>query len=674
MYRSAASHPTNLPIPGSSCFVGPTRRPTRVGFARENFEDDVRIPSVWATGSKLEPHMETTQYRSEEDLLAFGEKIFSSLCPRCSGPLVPNAEFIPKRTKDVLAAEGVLHPHLSCAKCKIVGCIACHRRSERPVKDLPYTRTGQGVRLAWCCSEGRLFLIWSLCCGPKHKKRGNPHSPATVGKLNALKGKLRGSKPDAPPPAKATEKEPPPRALSKGIGYGGDEFADVDGTVPFHVDAQLFLPRNTTPPLEERLLPAYFSALELLLSSFGNHQQLYPSDAEPPAMVKFMLSRSPLLPKAAELLRNDSVEDMADRRVTYAPLLALSRTISRHASISAAVYDDYILYPPGEQLLHFSSPKSGSNAASPGSSRPNQRGKGKQPEQGSSIVKIVENLARQCRHLNHVAWDKEEFRAGDSSRMLAISKLVCDLAAEHEANRLVAAEHTGSALSEPSSQAQATSSMLTRSKGAEKKALEDIRDFHRDASIADVDDKKLLHNFRFQAQAAGLNTAVPTQGRMKKLVSQIAMLRTSLPEGIWVRHGSSRLDVMKILMVGPKGTPYENGLFEFDLLCPADFPMKPPMMFFRTTGGGRVRFNPNLYEDGKGSSNPLPSPTCNQSICPCQWASTRRSVLYLTELLLQYVCQSWGLGRDRAGTRPTQLCCKSSYRSRVSTIHVASVF
>ncbi|OIW29342.1 UBC-like protein [Coniochaeta ligniaria NRRL 30616] len=86
---------------------------------------------------------------------------------------------------------------------------------------------------------------------------------------------------------------------------------------------------------------------------------------------------------------------------------------------------------------------------------------------------------------------------------------------------------------------------------------------------------------------------------MKKLVAQIANLRTSLPEGIWVRHGSSRLDVMKVLMVGPKGTPYEHGLFEFDLFCPGEFPNRPPSVFFRTTGGGNVRFNPNLYEDGK---------------------------------------------------------------------------
>jgi baculoviral IAP repeat-containing protein 6 len=90
---------------------------------------------------------------------------------------------------------------------------------------------------------------------------------------------------------------------------------------------------------------------------------------------------------------------------------------------------------------------------------------------------------------------------------------------------------------------------------------------------------------------------------MKKLVMQIASLRTDLPDGIYVRHGASRLDVMKVLIMGPENTPYEHGLFEFDLFCTKDFPMKPPEMHFRTTGSGKVGFNPNLYANGKGEKN-----------------------------------------------------------------------
>ena len=56
---------------------------------------------------------------------------------------------------------------------------------------------------------------------------------------------------------------------------------------------------------------------------------------------------------------------------------------------------------------------------------------------------------------------------------------------------------------------------------------------------------------------------------------------------------------MRALIVGPEGTPYGLGCFVFDVYFPADYPQKPPMVQFLTTGGGRIRFNPNLYADGK---------------------------------------------------------------------------
>ena len=56
---------------------------------------------------------------------------------------------------------------------------------------------------------------------------------------------------------------------------------------------------------------------------------------------------------------------------------------------------------------------------------------------------------------------------------------------------------------------------------------------------------------------------------------------------------------MRCLISGPEGTPYEMGLFLFDLLLPEGYPSVPPLMEIETTGGGRVRFNPNAYADGK---------------------------------------------------------------------------
>lgn len=59
------------------------------------------------------------------------------------------------------------------------------------------------------------------------------------------------------------------------------------------------------------------------------------------------------------------------------------------------------------------------------------------------------------------------------------------------------------------------------------------------------------------------------------------------------------LSCSKILIAGPVGTPYEGGLFEFDCWMPIEYPNVPPLMHLRTTGNGSVRFNPNLYNNGK---------------------------------------------------------------------------
>ena len=93
------------------------------------------------------------------------------------------------------------------------------------------------------------------------------------------------------------------------------------------------------------------------------------------------------------------------------------------------------------------------------------------------------------------------------------------------------------------------------------------------------------------------------QSRLLRISKEIAGLVSSLPlhsaSSIFVRADESRLDVMKALLTGPPGTPYENGVFVFDILLPPNYPTERPEVLIATTGGGTVRFNPNLYKEGK---------------------------------------------------------------------------
>ena len=88
------------------------------------------------------------------------------------------------------------------------------------------------------------------------------------------------------------------------------------------------------------------------------------------------------------------------------------------------------------------------------------------------------------------------------------------------------------------------------------------------------------------------------KGRLKRLFTEIATLKTGLPKGIFEKYACSRPGCMKLVIVGPEDTPYENGLYEFDIFCPQNYPFEPPQMFFWETENGRTMINGNLLLDG----------------------------------------------------------------------------
>lgn len=69
----------------------------------------------------------------------------------------------------------------------------------------------------------------------------------------------------------------------------------------------------------------------------------------------------------------------------------------------------------------------------------------------------------------------------------------------------------------------------------------------------------------------------------------------------------------------PEDTPYTGGVYEFDLFFPLKYPNCPPKVKFKTTGAGTVRFNPNLYNDGKVRQTkifkPIKCPYCRDELC-----------------------------------------------------------
>ena len=68
------------------------------------------------------------------------------------------------------------------------------------------------------------------------------------------------------------------------------------------------------------------------------------------------------------------------------------------------------------------------------------------------------------------------------------------------------------------------------------------------------------------------------------------------------RVDETRVDVIKAMIIGPEGTPYENGCFVFDIFLPLDYNQRSPEVKSMTTNGGKYRYNPNLYADGVSRS------------------------------------------------------------------------
>lgn len=86
---------------------------------------------------------------------------------------------------------------------------------------------------------------------------------------------------------------------------------------------------------------------------------------------------------------------------------------------------------------------------------------------------------------------------------------------------------------------------------------------------------------------------------LRRMNKEHKILSTSLPDGIMVRGWESRLDLLRVLIIGPMNTPYELAPFFFDFYFSDTFPQSPPIVHFHSWTGGVGRVNPNLYEDGK---------------------------------------------------------------------------
>lgn len=96
------------------------------------------------------------------------------------------------------------------------------------------------------------------------------------------------------------------------------------------------------------------------------------------------------------------------------------------------------------------------------------------------------------------------------------------------------------------------------------------------------------------------NSVTLSTRTVKRLVKDVKdVLKNPLNDnGIYYIHDDENMLFGYALIIGPKGTPYENGMYFFKFIYPKDYPFSPPKVKF-LTNDGECRFHPNMYRNGK---------------------------------------------------------------------------
>ncbi|ODM93672.1 E2/E3 hybrid ubiquitin-protein ligase UBE2O [Orchesella cincta] len=64
---------------------------------------------------------------------------------------------------------------------------------------------------------------------------------------------------------------------------------------------------------------------------------------------------------------------------------------------------------------------------------------------------------------------------------------------------------------------------------------------------------------------------------------------------VWIKGFGDRLDLFSVLMAAPVGTPYEGGLYTFDVQLPYEYPIAPPSVYLTTVLSPSSKIRPGIH-------------------------------------------------------------------------------
>lgn len=307
-----------------------------------------------------------------------------------------------------------------------------------------------------------------------------------------------------------------------------------------------------------------------------------------PGYMRTLLREYKLVHALSQILINDSIMDVGERVPVYVAALRVVNALTDSPSLRVLVTEP-------------SDGESGRSVASLVDSLSKQAallasgvGAAKLPPKTSILVK---QIRRAIRGIN-----RHSLLLIAKNRNAALHAVVLDSRETNEVDKSALGDAEGGGKRTSVSEAedvfgQDDHGPLVVSE-AEKTAYMEAMRQHQFATVPG-----LAESSSFYSEALIQGVSAVGHGKMlRRISSEVASLFSSLPlaysSTILLRVDEDRFDFLRACVFGPEDTPYDSGAFILDIFIPRTYPEVPPKVKLLTTGGGRVRFNPNLYATG----------------------------------------------------------------------------
>lgn len=482
--------------------------------------------------------------------------------------------------------------HAPCSSCRTNHCRGCFS----PVS-CPISCTGSSTRctITTCCAAGRAIAIFELL-GAFDQKIIGERATSDSRTLKALE-KTKAATPTVGPGGTGY-------GTGNASGRGRGQSLAIEGRKMSRAELQW----------QDAIIFSLNTLRDLLPAPYAETAEVY--DLVPHVSIGLLLSLSQVPEFLASLLRNDSVIDWAARSLTYHAMLSLLRRMADCELTVQVLFERRwrMVTAPGIQPWMWGEEEI--------VWQPDQK---HVDERAPPLYDYFKKLIKQSVTFLGTAAQMMDTATGknqDEQETITQAVSLCGdiIAAGGDVERVMSV--LGIAPAEEGNKLDKKLGPHLALEQAYAEACEKLA--FQYVTLASPEDKKgkgkglVYGDYNYASKLDETKNATRNPKKHFRLASELAVMATSLPPGVWVRVDEVRNDAMyatfpyiitskpdiltscsKFMIAGPEGTPYEGGLFEFDCFMPLEYPDTPPLIHLRTTGAGTVRFNPNLYNDGK---------------------------------------------------------------------------